>query len=88
MATDLVVFAPQLISIEDPTTAMLAEQCTTPVTAEHPYPSMQSLYPDTALLSKDPKDRAIAGGEGEADEGDEEPEEEAGPVEGESGAQA
>ncbi|KAK9895290.1 WD40 repeat-like protein [Cystobasidium minutum MCA 4210] len=48
----------QLVPVEHPALPILREHCTVPVTDDLPYPTVQSLYPETALLSKDPKDHS------------------------------
>ena len=69
-------FFVQLAQYEHPALPVLREQCTAAVSDDSPYPTVQSLYPETALLSKDPKDHSgwNLDKNGGADEEDVEPE--------------
>lgn len=47
----------QLQPLEHSALTVLREECTAAVTQNDPYPGVQALFPDTALLSKEPSDR-------------------------------
>jgi len=47
----------QIVPFDHPALATLREACTAPVTKSSPYPNVQALFPDTALLSKEPSER-------------------------------
>lgn len=48
---------------------LLRDECSASVDKSHPFPSVQALYPDTALLSKEPS--GGFGNTANAEDGDE-----------------